>query len=268
MDHNKIIDVDMVVSESEINVINAMFDYYNKAYMFIESYHGDVEDCCNILQEQLIMESATKNETKNKKSILKQLLDLVKKLCRKAIDNIKKHIIDPLRSVFKKSKYSDKADSTPSKIQQTQQIEEPVKIDDIITFTNKLLNIDIFRKDINVNELESDLYTILEENGGMTPVEKLCDKMEKVTSIIKQLETKISDINKRVDDVDNITDEEAKYVEQLWDFCNLLKKLLNEYLELTKEVDSKIKESMSSNNNNVIDDKYRRGPYCVRYKKR
>ena len=258
MNHNKLIDLDTVVSESEINVINTMFDYYNKAYLFIENYHGDVEDCCNILQEQLIMESVTKNETKNKKSLLKRLLDLLSTLVHKAIDNIKKYIIDPIRSAFKKSKNSN------NKISEIQ-IEEPVKIDDIITFTNKLLNIDIFRNDIDVDKFDDELYAIFEEKGGMTSIDKLCNKMEYITKTIKQIETKINDINKRVDEVDNFNDD-GQYVSQLYNFCMILKRLLSEYINLTKDINSKIKESESSNKN-IIDDKYKNGPYCVRYKK-
>lgn len=89
--------------------------------------------------------------------------------------------------------------------------------------------------------------------------------MEYITKTIKQIETKINDINKRVDEVDNFNDD-GQYVSQLYDFCMILKRLLSEYINLTKDIDSKIKESESSNKN-IIDDKYRIGPYCVKYKK-
>lgn len=256
MNYGMIINIDAVVLESEVNVINAMFDYYDKAYLFIENYHGDIEKC-NIIQEQLIMESV--NESK--KGILKRLfslLKLLKQLARRAIDNVKKVLKNTINRVFGK-----KSDNNSTIIE----IEEPVDMKNIISFTDKLLNIDIFRNDINVYELEDELYNIFEEKGGMTThIDQVIDKMEHVTKVIERIETKIDDINKRVDEVDNITNEGGQYVSQLYRFCGILKRLLSEYINLTKDVDSKIKESVSSNNN-VIDDKYRIGLYCVRYQK-
>lgn len=258
MNTNFITCIDDIVMESQINVYNSFYDYYHKMYMLTE-YSNDVfTEYCGVFQEQLFLESDT--TTKKKKNIINRIIDVIKNLITVVSRAVKRFISKHFGN--KKSTSTDISNDCNRNIEVNKN-----KLNRLISFTNKLLKINISNDNIKYDddkfsELFYDIMTD-EEVSEVKPV-YIQNKLNEINKLIDSINVRISEVDKCVDRItDNVSGSET--VQKFYEYCDMLKNILNQYISMVKDINKVTDMSIGKQITNISD--YMNGPNCFVYKK-
>ena len=246
--------IDDIVMESQINVYNSFYDYYHKMYMLTE-YSNDVfTEYCSVFQEQLFLVSDT--TTKKKKNVVSKIVKIIKELFTAVVRAVKRFI----------SKHFGNKKGSIDK--DTNIIITKNKLDDLISLTNKLLDIDITSEDVKYDNYKFDKFfedVVCDKKTSEVKVEYIKNKLNDINKIMESINTRISLVDKCVDGItDNIHGSDR--IDKLYKYCELLKDMLNEYINMIKNIDKALSTLDNPIQINNVK-QYMDGPYCFKYNK-